>query len=67
MVTLADQRSDKVRITLDVLQGFIIGPLLFILDIGLLEVSSKIILYADDTTVHLSGKSIASIAHNPKI
>ena len=54
-------KSDSYKITYSAAQGSCLGPLLFIIfmnDTHLLPVYSNIILFADDTTIFNSHKSI---------
>ena len=57
IVLFNGKKSDTRDVTCGVLQGFILGPLLFILYI---KVSDKLfyVLFADDTNVFLNGKNI---------
>ena len=65
MVQLNGTRSVKSLITMGVSQGSILGPLLFFLyvnDACFLQLLSKTVLFADDTTIYLCGNSITNAA-----
>ncbi len=56
--------SEKLPIKTDVLQGYILGPLLFILFINDLPMSLKEIdtdMYADDSTVTAQAKTVPDL------
>ena len=59
-------RSESYKITYSAAQGSCMGPLLFIIfmnNIHLLPVYSNIILFADDTTIFNSHKSVKSLKY----
>ena len=63
MILLNGIMSEKSSIAMRVLQGLILGLLLFILsinDLCFLQSRSKLILFADDTTVYFSADSNTS-------
>ena len=63
-VSWKDSESSRMLIKCGVLQGSILGPILFILYINDLTSVSKIlrsIMFADDTNLFLSGKNVADI------
>lgn len=60
-------RSSCLPISYGVPQGSILGPLLFLIyinDIGTLELAGKISLFADDTVIYYKGKSEQEIIKN---
>jgi hypothetical protein len=65
-VSLNNHNSNITKISIGVLQGSILGPLLFLIyvnDLPLASSSSKFVLFADDTSVIFSGNSI-KLAYN---
>ena len=63
-VCIGNTLSSESVITRGVPQGSILGPLLFILfinDLPLQNLNVNIDMYADDTTVHTSGRSVMQI------
>ena len=59
--------SDKQKITSGVLQGSILGPLLFILlvnDLHLHVFKCDLNLYADDTHLYIIGKTVSECKPN---
>ena len=56
------QNSDECNIEYGVPQGSVLGPLLFLIDVNDIVMSSdlgKFVLYADDTNIFISGNSEA--------
>ncbi len=63
-VKIDDATSSSLPITCGVPQGSILGPLLFTLyinDLSGVVKHSKVVLYADDTALFVSGKSVSEI------
>jgi hypothetical protein len=66
-VKINGELSKKERIKVGIPQGSVLGPLLFIVyinDLAHLPLRSKLLLFADDTTVYLSGLNISEIINN---
>ena len=55
-VVLDGDESGSAPVTSDVPQGYVLGPILFLIDINDLpdELASKVRLFADDTAVYLT-------------
>ena len=63
IVQINNSRSEQTSTKFGVPQGSILGPLLFILfinDLCYLKIQSKLVLFADDTTIYCQGDSISS-------
>ena len=66
LVYINEVKSGKQDIKFGVSQGFILGPLLFILNINDLENISETlfsILFVDDTTVLIEAENLTSVIH----
>jgi len=63
MVIVSGTKSDTAKITCGVPQGSILGPLLFLLYVNDMNaaVDCRLLLYADDSALLISGKDVANI------
>jgi hypothetical protein len=64
LVKIGNLQSQTMKIISDVLQGSILGPLLFLIyinDIAFISNDIKIDLFADDSTLYESGENISKV------
>ena len=63
LVSIADKRSDFRTVSCGVPQGSILGPLLFLIYVNDMKaaVKCKLLLYADDSALLVSGKDVSEV------
>ena len=63
LVSIADKSSDFRTVSCGVLQGSILGPLLFLIYVNDMKaaVKCKLLLYADDSAFLVSGKDVSEV------
>ena len=63
LVSIADKSSDFRTVSYGVPQGSILGPLLFLISVNDMKaaVKCKLLLYADDSALLVSGKDVSEV------